>query len=127
MKWRLFGNKKKKPTVVEEPQPKRATRRKSAGFRIANLQKLVSVMLEYVPLLIVFFCISFWYIDNRYVCERKMLKITQLGKELQDRKFVWLTISAELTQLSRQSEVERIIEEKNIDLKVSKEPAIEIR
>ncbi|MBR5470030.1 MAG: hypothetical protein IKU78_06140 [Paludibacteraceae bacterium] len=96
-------------------------------FRIVHLQKLVDVLLEYVLFLVVFFGVSFWYIDNRYVCEKKMLQITKLEKELQDRKFVWLTISADLTQLSRQSEVEKVIKEKNIELKVSSEPAIRIK
>lgn len=96
-------------------------------FRIVHLQKLVDVLLEYVLFLVVFFGVSFWYIDNRYVCEKKMLQITKLEKELQDRKFVWLTISADLTQLSRQSEVEKVIKEKNIELKVSSEPAIKIK
>lgn len=55
-----------------------------------------------------------------------MLQITRLEKELQDRKFVWLTISADLTSLSRQSEVEKMIEEKSINLKVSSVPAVKI-
>lgn len=101
--------------------------RMGESFRIVHLQKLVDVLLEYVLFLVVFFGVSFWYIDNRYVCEKKMLQITKLEKELQDRKFVWLTISADLTQLSRQSEVEKVIKEKNIELKVSSEPAIRIK
>lgn len=122
MKW-WFGKKKKQQS---KPEPEAGAPTQQRVFKIVHLQKVVDVLLEYIPLLLVVFGISFWYIDNRYTCEKKMLQITRLEKELQDRKFVWLTISADLTSLSRQSEVEKMIEEKSINLKVSSVPAVKI-
>ena len=122
MKWRFGKRKKQQPEQAAEvgaPTKRRV-------FKVVHLQKVVDVLLENIPLLLVVFGISFWYIDNRYTCEKKMLQITRLEKELQDRKFVWLTISADLTSLSRQSEVEKMIEEKSINLKVSSVPAVKI-
>lgn len=127
MGWQFWKNKKQAVKGISDSNRQEASATRRRGFRIVQLQKIVDVMLEYFFLLLVLFGISFWYIDNRYACEKKMLQITRLEKELQDRKFVWLTISADLTHRSRQSEVEKVIEEKNIDLKVSSVPAIKIK
>lgn len=127
MGWQFWKNKKQTVKGISDSNRQEASATRRRGFRIVQLQKIVDVMLEYIFLLLMLFGISFWYIDNRYACEKNMLKITRLEKELQDRKFVWLTISADLTHRSRQSEVEKVIAEKNIDLKTSSVPAVKIK
>jgi|GEM_PF-3881631 len=127
MGWRFGKGKKRAVESKSDSVSTGASSAKRRGFRIVHLQKIVDVLLEYIFLLLMLFGISFWYIDNRYACEKNMLKITRLEKELQDRKFVWLTISADLTHRSRQSEVEKVIAEKNIDLKTSSVPAVKIK
>lgn len=45
------------------------------------------------------------YISNRYRCEKSMLEIDRLKKELQDAKYKALSTSSRLTEQSRQSNV----------------------
>ncbi len=63
--------------------------------------------------------LAFIYIDNRYYCEKQISKEVKLKKELQDVKFESLTISAELTKLSRRTYVLDFINSKGLDLKES--------
>lgn len=45
------------------------------------------------------------YITNRYACQRDLVKIDKLGKELADVKFRALSSTSELTEKSRESRV----------------------
>lgn len=45
------------------------------------------------------------YISNRYRCEKNMLEIDKLKRELQDSKYKALSTSSRLTEQSRQSNV----------------------
>lgn len=56
----------------------------------------------------VFFLITFFvfiYISNRYACQRNLVKINKLTKELTDAKFRALSSTSELTEKSRESRV----------------------
>lgn len=61
----------------------------------------------------------FFYIDNRYYCEKQTTEKVRLEKELQDIKFESLTISAQLTTLGRRTYVLDYINSKGLDLKES--------
>ena len=63
--------------------------------------------------------LAFIYVDNRYYCEKQISKEVKLKKELQDVKFESLTISAELTKLSRRTYVLDYIASKGLNLKES--------
>ena len=68
--------------------------------------------------------LGFVYIDNRYYVETQMNKENRLRRELRDVKYESLTISAELMQISRRSNVLRMIRERGLDLVESTEPPI---
>lgn len=56
----------------------------------------------------VFFLITFLvfiYISNRYACQRNLVKINKLTKDLTDAKFRALSSTSELTEKSRESRV----------------------
>ncbi len=61
----------------------------------------------------------FIYVDNRYFCERQVSEGIKLKQQLQDIKFESLTISSELTTLSRRTYVMNYINEKGLNLKES--------
>jgi hypothetical protein len=79
------------------------------------------------PLLIMIAILLFVYVDNRYYCEQQTKRKVQLETELQDLKYENLTISADLMRLNRQSNVERMINERGIEVKESKTPPILIK
>lgn len=51
------------------------------------------------------------YISNRYSCQKKMIEIDKLKKELQDAKYKALSTSSRLTEKSRQSNVLDMLKE----------------
>lgn len=81
---------------------------------------------KHYPFLGFLVIIVFFYIDNRYFCEKQLAEIAALEKELVDKKYESLTISSELIQMSRQSKVIEEIEKRGLGLKVATEPAIEV-
>jgi cell division protein FtsL len=66
------------------------------------------------------------YISNRYSCIEQISKIESLQKELKDAKYEYQTISSELTGISRQSHVQKLIEENQLGLQISNKPTYEI-
>jgi F0F1-type ATP synthase membrane subunit a len=68
----------------------------------------------------------FIFISNRYSCMKKQVVIETLTLKLKDVQYENLNISTELTTNSRQSQIEELLEEKNIKLSVSKSSVYEI-
>lgn len=91
---------------------------KFRDFLNGNILKKRFIQKQY-GLLILIAALIFIYIDNRYACEAQITRKLQLEKELKDIKFESLTISAELTTLSRRSYVLGYINEKGLNLKES--------
>jgi F0F1-type ATP synthase alpha subunit len=68
--------------------------------------------------------IAFLYVDNRYYCETQLSKALKLKREIQDIKYESLTISAELMEISRQSNVRKMIYDRGLTLSESNTPPI---
>ena len=70
------------------------------------------------------FCsvLIFLYIGNRYGNEDLLRRISIAQENITRLRYKSLTISAQLMSVSRPSQVVRIVEEKNLGLKFSKEP-----
>lgn len=72
-------------------------------------------------LLIVFFIII--YISNRYSCDKNLIEIDKLNKELRDAKFRALASSSELTERCRESNVLQMLKNnKDSILKIPNQP-----
>lgn len=77
--------------------------------------------------MLVVFVLVVLYISNRYSCISKMSEIESLRRELKDAKYESLTISSELTGISRQSQVESLLEKNGVDLITPTDPAYKIK
>lgn len=75
-------------------------------------------------LLVLLVLLSIFYIDNRYASEKQISRITTLKKNIQDAKYESLTISAELMEISRQSNIYRLMQSKGMKLKPGETPPI---
>ena len=64
----------------------------------------------YVLLLITFFLIL--YISNRYSCQKSLIEIDRLNKELLDAKYKALSSNSQLTEKSRESHILEILKAK---------------
>lgn len=78
------------------------------------------------PLLILIAFLAFLYVDNRYYSETQLSKVLKLKREIQDIKYESLTISAELMEISRQSNVRKMIKERGLTLSESNTPPVVI-
>lgn len=85
-------------------------------FLLKNMRFIVTVLI-----------IIFIFIGHRYTVLQKIAEIEKLERELKDAKYEALTISADLTKASRLTEIERLIEEEGLELKISNEPVYRIR
>ena len=64
--------------------------------------------------------------DNRFYCETQLAKEIELKKKIQDVKYESLTISAELMELSRESNVLRLVNASGLTLMQTSTPPIVI-
>lgn len=80
--------------------------------------------IRFIALVVV---IIFFFISHRYTVLRQMSEIEKLQRELKDAKYESLTISSDLTEASRQSEIEKKVEKEGLGLNVSKEPVYRIK
>mgnify|MGYP001147179283 FL=1 len=77
-------------------------------------------------LIILLVVLSIGYIDNRYASEKQIATMVMLKKNIQDAKYESLTISAELMEISRQSNLLLLMESKGMQLKPGNTPPIVI-
>jgi hypothetical protein len=66
--------------------------------------------------------LTFMYVDNRFYCETQMSRVIELKKKIKDVKYESLTVSAQLMEISRQSSILKLLNEKGLDLKVIETP-----
>ena len=69
----------------------------------------------------------FMYIHCGYLSQRQQRNLSEAQKELQDAKFVLLSLNAELMEKTRQSSISKILENKGSKVKPSNTPAIRIQ
>ncbi|MDD2285501.1 MAG: FtsL-like putative cell division protein [Paludibacter sp.] len=77
-------------------------------------------------LIILLVVLSIVYIDNRYYSEKQIARVVTLKKNIQDAKYESLTISAELMEISRQSNILLLLQSKGLQLKPGSTPPIVI-
>jgi hypothetical protein len=66
------------------------------------------------------------YIGNRYHAERVIRKTLNLQTELRELRAKSISTASELEYMSNQSQVARLVEQKNIGLKYSEKPPVKI-
>lgn len=77
-------------------------------------------------LLIMIAILAFFYVDNRYYCETQLANEIELKKKIQDLKYEYLTISAELMNMTKESNVINMVKERGLNLKETVIPPIVI-
>ncbi len=108
-------------TAVEEEHPNSSqfTLRKILGGDILNA-KQVKAQVGVILLITVFMLV---YISNRYRCQSAQIEIAQLEQELQDIQKKSLSMSSELTELTRETNVlQKLKENKDTTLKALEQP-----
>ena len=103
----------------EEPTSRNFTLAKILGGDILSTQAIRNQV--WLILLVAFF--TFVYVAMRYSCQKQQIAIAKLNKELENSKYKALSISSELTELSRESNVlEQLKANNDSSLKISSQP-----
>jgi hypothetical protein len=79
-------------------------------------------MTRQLPFVLFLTVLAVLYIGNRYHAERMVRKISETELEVKNLRAEQITITAELMNISKPSEVAAIVDEKNLGLKPSVEP-----
>jgi hypothetical protein len=78
-------------------------------------------------LLVLIMVLIIFYIHNRYASQQQLLEIDKLKKELVDIKYDALTRNSELTEKSRQSQIEEYIQRSKTKLQTPTSPPYLVR
>ena len=93
------------------------------GGNILTENFIINNMRFFIVLLIIIFV----FISHRYTHLQKMSEIEKLQRELKDAKYESLTISSSLTEASRQTEIERLVQQYGLEIEISNEPIYYIK
>lgn len=93
------------------------------GGDILTESFIVNNMRFFVVMLIIIFV----FISHRYTYLHKMTEIERLQRELKDVKYESLTISSSLTEDSRQTEIEKLVNHYGLEIRISNEPIYYIK
>lgn len=115
---------KETATEDEKPLSKNFTLSKVLGGDIlatAAIRRMIWVVLLITGFLIL-------YISNRYSCQKKMIEIDKLQKELVHAKYKALASSSQLTEKCRESHILEMLKANNdTTLKIPKQPPFIIK
>jgi cell division protein FtsL len=82
----------------------------------------IRTFINQVPFILFLVILAIIYIANRYHAEKVVRELTHLKTEVKDLRAEQITTASELMNLSRPSNVEKLIVERNLDLKHSRKP-----
>jgi hypothetical protein len=107
--------------IIEKPEVK--TSKKGVLKEILDGSVLTrEVVIRQLPFILFLTMMAFIYIGNRYHSEKLVRRANELHRELRDLRAQAITTSAELMHISRQSEVIKLMRQKDLELKESMEP-----
>jgi len=82
---------------------------------------------EQYPLIIMIICLVFIYILTGYQSIKQQHRLTDTKKEMLDAKFRYMTISAELTDATRQSQIADALRANGSELRENTVPPVKIK
>ncbi|MBO4621389.1 MAG: hypothetical protein J5635_01825 [Paludibacteraceae bacterium] len=82
---------------------------------------------RHYKLFLLIFVLLIVYIFEGYQSQRQQARIVELNRALQDAHYEYLTVNAELTEMSRQSIISRRLKDAGSNVKESTTPAVSIR
>ena len=82
---------------------------------------------EQYPLIIMIVCLVFIYILTGYQSIKQQHRLTDTKKEMLDAKFRYMTISAELTDATRQSQIADALRANGSELRENTVPPVKIK
>lgn len=69
-----------------------------------------------ITLMILFVVLTIFYITNRYMSQRELVRIQELKIERQEKQYIWLNTQSDVSASTRPSTIEQMIKEVGFDL-----------
>jgi hypothetical protein len=113
----MAENKKKKIKKRRERAKKGPGRGRKVGNAIKEFlggEMLTVGTFKFFPFLVFITFLAFIYIANNYYAERKIRKINALRKELKELRYEYITTKSKLTELTKQSQLAKKLENSGI-------------
>jgi len=107
------------PAQQEQQKPKRRLRAKDL---IDGTFLVRDDMIKQIPYVLFLTFLGIIYIGNRFYSERMTRKINALKTEVTNLRTEQVATASELMNLSRPSEIQRLLISRNLDLKESLQP-----
>jgi Bacteriodetes cell division protein (FtsL-like) len=120
----VHSDNKKNEKKKQPAQPDSENRKKKVGLKelIDGTFLVRENMIKQLPYLLFLTLLGVVYIGNRFHAERMVRKIDELKIEVGNLRSEQITITSELMNISRPSEVALLVESKGLGLKESMEP-----
>ena len=99
-------------------EPKNKTKKKkfSLSYFLGGKMLTEDFVVKQSKLLFLIFCLVLLFISNRYYCSKKLTEMDKLKKELKDLNYEQVLLTTRLTAITRQSQIEELLQEKGINL-----------
>lgn len=114
---------------IEFIDPK-VEREEIRGFTVRSIMdgSLLTLrsFVKQLPFILFLVLLTLLYIANRYNAEKIIRQVDGLKTEVKDLRAEEITTASELMNLNRQSKVLELVEEKQMGLRVAKEPPYKI-
>ncbi len=95
----------------QKEKPRKQSKKKNSIANLVDGGFLANDFLRrQTGLIILIMGLTVFYVNNRYECQREMIEIDHLKKDLEDIKYDALTRSSELMEKSRQSRIEEYVQ-----------------
>ncbi|TVR73591.1 MAG: hypothetical protein EA408_04615 [Marinilabiliales bacterium] len=122
MKQYMEDNERDREFIDVKPEKKKEPAAGSVRDFIDGSVLTRDFVMRQLPFIIFLAVLAIFYIGNRYHAEKLVRRSGELQSELRELRAEAITVSAELMHLSRQSEVLKLLEKRNLDLSASLEP-----
>jgi hypothetical protein len=119
---------KEKDIEFIDPKVERSEHKKASFKELIDGSILTrKAIVRQLPFVLFLSFMAIIYIGNRYHAEKVIRELTNLQFEVKDLRAESITTASELMFISKQSEVVKMIEENQLDLKESVKPPIKIK
>lgn len=118
----MTDNKNKDIEFISQDQEKKEI--KGLSFRELLDGSILTrkIVVKQLPFILFLTLLALVYIANRYHAERLFRRVNELETEVENLRAEQITTTARLMNMSRPSEVTRMVEEKNLGLKELTQP-----
>lgn len=117
-----MDNERKNIDFMDEPSNYREEKKLSAKNLIDGSVLTRKWLVKQLPFIIYLTFLAILYIANRYHAERIVRETVKIKQEVKELRFESITTAADLMFISKQSEVARMVKEKELGLNELVEP-----